>query len=155
MSPAGWSSSRTISKSSQSSPWPDVELEKHITRQMSPTPDYSDMGALPPPVIAKTTSKSVAGSTSTKQKKSARIEVVPGGLRVHWARLRRRLGTGTSPSTSDSMIDESAGDSSTTRHPNLTGTYEDDDEVNEVVVDRVWSEELKSSVYVQTHYPAL
>ena len=66
---------------------------------------------------------------------------------MHWARLRRRLGNGTSPSTSDSLLDESAGDSSTVRHPGLAGTYEDGDEVDEVVVDRVWSEELKSSVY--------
>ena len=68
------------------------------------------------------------------------------------------MGNGTSPSTSDSLLDESAGDSSTVRHPGLTGTYEDGDEVDEVVVDRVWSEELKSSVcvcspnsYIQGH----
>ncbi|KAI0042739.1 hypothetical protein FA95DRAFT_1598309 [Auriscalpium vulgare] len=90
---------------------------------------------LPAPVVAG------EGSPSIKRKKSARVE--SGGLRVHWARIRRRLGTGTSPSTS-SIIDDSAADGSIKRRQ--FSTYGDDDEVDEVVVDRNWSEEMKSSV---------
>ncbi|KAI0058853.1 hypothetical protein BV25DRAFT_1918961 [Artomyces pyxidatus] len=93
---------------------------------------------LPPPAVAKD------GSTASgrqKRKKSARVE---SGLRVHWARFRRRLGTGTSPSTS-SLMDESTGESSVMRQ-HIKGPYGEDDEVDEVVVDRNWAEEIKSSV---------
>ncbi|KAI0318763.1 hypothetical protein OF83DRAFT_1231076 [Amylostereum chailletii] len=131
------STSKTISVAS--SRWVEgyPAINHTLDEKLSPDP------FLPPPVLA----KSIAGSTSTKRKKSARIEEVGGraGLRVHWSRLRRRLGTGTSPSTTSSLVDESAAESSVARHQNMA-RYEQDDEVDEVVVDRNWSEELKSSV---------
>ena len=76
-----------------------------------------------------------------KHKKTARIG---GGLRVHWVSLRKRIGTATAPSTSESMIGDSsaAGSSNTHSRP----PDDESEEVDEIVVDRTWSEEIKSSV---------
>jgi len=98
---------------------------------LSPTND----AVLPPPAVA-----SSAAPNSRKHKKSARID---SDLRIHWARFRRRLGSGTSPSTS-SIIDGSIGNSSSNTRP--VEQYGETDEVNEVVVDRNWLEDMKSSI---------
>lgn len=102
-------------------------------------PDNVDT-LLPPPATASSTKP---GSTSSGRvkRKQARID---GGFRVHWERLRRRLGTGTSPSTS-SVIEESTAPSSITARGPIA-QYEERDEVDEVVIDRNWQEELKSSI---------
>lgn len=92
--------------------------------------------SLPIPVLQSTGSNSVA---SRRKRKSARI-----GLSVHWAKFKRRVGTGTAPSSS-SLIGESAAASSYTRRLDRNAALGDHDEVDEVVVDRVWSEEIKSS----------
>jgi osomolarity two-component system sensor histidine kinase SLN1 len=78
-----------------------------------------------------------------KQKKTARIG---GGLKVHWANFRKRIGTGTAPSTSSMVGDSSAAGSSQNRPHATTTTDEETGEVDEIVVDRTWSEEIKSSV---------
>ncbi|KAF5373287.1 hypothetical protein D9615_007374 [Tricholomella constricta] len=89
---------------------------------------------LPLPVLA-----------SRRKRKSARV----GGLAVHWAQFKRRVGTGTAPSSS-SLVGDSAGESNNTRR--MEGPIQsDDDEVNEVVVDRVWSEDIKSSITHSDH----
>ncbi|TFK39719.1 hypothetical protein BDQ12DRAFT_681093 [Crucibulum laeve] len=95
---------------------------------------------LPVPVLQSNGNQSVA----SRRKKTARV----GGLTVHWARLKKRIGTGTAPSSS-SFIGESAAESSYTRK--VENMEEDQDEVNEVVVDRVWSEEIKSSITHSEH----
>jgi osomolarity two-component system sensor histidine kinase SLN1 len=84
-----------------------------------------------------------AGSDSCKrkQKKNARIG---GGLKVYWANFRKRIGTGTAPSTTSMVGDGSATGSSNTRP--ATTTDDEKEEVDEIVVDRTWSEEIKSSV---------
>ncbi|KAA1470157.1 hypothetical protein DENSPDRAFT_774313 [Dentipellis sp. KUC8613] len=106
-------------------------------RPQQPAPDT----LLPAPAVAAST------SSRRKGKKSARIDGGPSGLRVHWARFRRRLGTGTSPSTS-SLIDESTAGTHTsdTRFPRSDREGGDEDTVDEIVVDRNWSDEIKSSV---------
>ena len=60
-------------------------------------------------------------------------------LRVHWAEFKKRLGTGTAPSTS-SLHDESTTGSNHGREP-VPGQPED--EVDEVVVDREWTEDAR------------
>lgn len=63
--------------------------------------------------------------------------------------FKRRLGTGTAPSSS-SLIGESAAESSYTKR--MEGAARgDEDEVNEVVVDRIWSEDIKSSTTHSEH----
>jgi hypothetical protein len=105
-----------------------------------PTPATSTAvdNTLPAPVLARNTSYSIG-----RKRKSARF----GGLAVHWARLKRRVGTGTAPSSS-SVVGDSAAESSYTRRMEA---HSDGEEVNEVVVDRVWSEEIKSSVSHSEH----
>lgn len=93
---------------------------------------------LPPPAAA------AIATTYNRPKKTLRIDGGPG-LRIYWARFRRRLGAGTAPSTS-SLVDSSAQGSNDGFRSDIQGGCEDETEVNEVVVDRNWSDEIKSSV---------
>ena len=80
----------------------------------------------------------------SRTKKNARVS---GGLRVHWDRFVRKLGSGTAPSSS-SAFDDSVGESSGyVRSRQGVQLYQEppDDRVDEVVVDREWSDEIKSS----------
>lgn len=104
------------------------------------TPVTLGQDTLPAPVTQGEGSSDRRG----RQKKSARID---RGLRVHWDRFRRKLGTGTAPSTSSALDDSTAGDSSSHNRSQKGGQLpEDPDEiVDEVIVDREWSDEIKSS----------
>ncbi|KAI0246901.1 hypothetical protein BJV78DRAFT_91293 [Lactifluus subvellereus] len=107
------------------------------SRTMSDEPDSDpDAPGLPPPVVT---------TPGHKPKKTIRID--GRGLHVHWARFRRRL-AGTSPSTSSLVEDSAAGSNVGLRGDSQGGCqYEDDGEVDEVVVDRKWSDDNnKSSV---------
>lgn len=104
------------------------------TTTTSPMPPADD-GLLPPPVLQ----SSPSDSRHRRSMKSARISK----LAVYWHRFKRRIGTVTAPSTS-SVVGESAGDSSYARRNEEAA--EDKDEVNKVVVDRVWSDDIKTSV---------
>ncbi|EIW58488.1 uncharacterized protein TRAVEDRAFT_124042 [Trametes versicolor FP-101664 SS1] len=100
-------------------------------------PDQS----LPPPVVQ---DDHQSGGRRSRSKKNARID---GGLRVHWDRFVRKLGSGTAPSTS-SNFEESVGESSgypRSRLGHHTYSEPQEDRVDEVVVDREWSDEIKSS----------
>ena len=131
---------------SMSSPSPRREFDEKkpfeppaapSSRSLSPDEPDSDHEApvLPSPVVAASTPK-----------RTIRID---GGhrIRVHWSRFRRRLGAGTSPSTS-SLVEDSALSSSVgiRGDPKRGSQCDDDIEVDEVVVDRNWSDEIKSSV---------
>lgn len=94
------------------------------------------MAELPTPVSAP--------CPKTKFKKNTRITK---GFRVHWDRFTRRLGNGTAPSTSSAM-DGSTAESSThpsSRAPTTAMPDDPDDAVDAVVVEREWSDEIKSS----------
>ncbi|GLB41632.1 putative his Kinase A (phosphoacceptor) domain containing protein [Lyophyllum shimeji] len=101
-----------------------------------------DDDSLPLPVLQKTGSRT---PSSRRKGKSACI----GGIAVHWARFKRRIGTGTAPS-SGSVVEGSAAESIHTR--GMEGTMQNNsDEVHEVVVDRVWSEDIKDSTNFSEH----
>src|SRR6266481_293599 len=70
----------------------------HMSKTLNPDPAEN---LLPVPV------QQGAGSEfgKRKQKKNARIG---GGLRVYWANFRKRIGTGTAPSTTSMVGDGSA-----------------------------------------------
>ncbi|KAI0073055.1 hypothetical protein K474DRAFT_1700572 [Panus rudis PR-1116 ss-1] len=138
-----------------------MDPEKHIgIRLGTPTPltpgalkhsAHANMDSiLPEPVQSRSSSSGQRGPKS--KKKNARIS---GGLRVHWDRLRRRIGTGTAPSTS-SAIDESIGESSgfRTRMGTAVMNEDADEVVDEVVVDREWSDEIKSSSVTHSEHGA-
>lgn len=98
---------------------------------------------LPPPVQA-----SAYPTVDRRRPKRTRISL---GLHMRWERFLRKLGSGTAPSTS-SALDESTGDSATAFGTSLQSRKlivpaEDDAEVDEVVVDREWTADLKSSVH--------
>jgi osomolarity two-component system sensor histidine kinase SLN1 len=116
-------------------------LPPRSSRSLSLAEPDSDPEApvLPPPAAAIT-------STYNRPKKTLRIDGGPG-IRVYWTRFRRRLGAGTAPSTS-SLVDSSAQGSNDGFRSDTQGGRqgEDEAEVDEVVVDRNWSDEIKSSV---------
>ncbi len=116
-------------------------LPPRSSRSLSLDEPDSDPEApvLPPPAAAITT-------TYNRPKKTLRIDGGPG-IRVYWTRFRRRLGAGTAPSTS-SLVDSSAQGSNDGFRSDTQGGGQGEDgaEVDEVVVDRNWSDEIKSSV---------
>ena len=81
---------------------------------------------LPPPVL----------QTKAGRRKSARFD----SLAVYWTNFKRHIGTGTAPSSS-SQIGESALEDSYVRQMEIS---QEDGDIDEVVIDRVWSEEIKS-----------
>jgi hypothetical protein len=106
----------------------------HMPKAIATTPAEN---ILPVPVQQGARSE----SSKRKQKKNARIG---GGVRVYWSKFTKHLGTGTAPSTTSMIGDGSAVDSFHTR-ATTTETDEEKDEVDEVVVDRIWSEKIRSS----------
>ena len=89
--------------------------------------------SLPLPVL-----QTNAGNNHTRRihRKTARFD----GLVAQWAVFKRHIGTGTAPSSS-SQIGESAVEHTYTQKME---TIQMDGSIDEVVVDRVWGEELKS-----------
>lgn len=94
---------------------------------------------LPPPVVQ---SNSTSSRNRRGHQKSARFSA----LSIYWANFKKRIGTGTAPSSS-SVVGESAGDSNFGRKRDINSS----DQVDEVVVDRSWTEEIKSSVSHSDH----
>ncbi|KZT67331.1 hypothetical protein DAEQUDRAFT_729184 [Daedalea quercina L-15889] len=114
-----------------------IDVEKSASVGTSAFSDTLRGTPLPPPVVQGSVSSSKRG------KKSARVD---GGLRVHWAQFKRRMGTGTAPSTSSAIEPDESGDSySNGRGRQAQLAEEQEDVVDEVVVDREWSTEIKSS----------
>lgn len=98
---------------------------------------------LPPPVQE-------AGSQRSSRRKNTRISL---GIRARFDQFLRKLGSGTAPSTS-SAVDESTGDSISygkSRGTVKASAADPDEKVDEVVVDREWSGEIKSSVHSGDH----
>lgn len=81
-----------------------------------------------------------SGSARPKMKKTARF----AGLKVHWTRFTKRIGA-DSPSDSSAVADSSL-ESNQLRNGHRAGDDADDNEVDEIVVDRDWSEDLRSSL---------
>ena len=90
---------------------------------------------LPPPVLQ--TNTTINHNPCRRiRRKSTRFD----GLSVHWAKFKRRIGTGTAPSSS-SQVGDCTMDTSYIQRMELA---QENDNVDEVVVDRVWNEEIKS-----------
>jgi len=107
----------------------------HMSKTVTPSPASN---LLPVPVQQSARPE----SNKRKQRKTARIS---GGLRVYWSNFKKRIGPGTAPSTS-SMLGDGSAMASTRPTTATTETDDEKEEVDEVVVDRTWSEEIKSSV---------
>lgn len=93
--------------------------------------------SLPPPAVY-----SSAGSSHRRNRKRTRF----GSLSVYWDNFKKRIGTGTAPSSSSIQ-----GESSENNFSQKLAMKETSDVVNEVVVDRMWMEEIKSSVSHSEH----
>lgn len=123
------------------------------------TPIVIDMADTEPtahPLPMPVSSPSSSGSKRRRSKKSARIEPEPRPtLRVHWARFKRHLGTGTAPSSSSVIGGDESTAGESTYYRNRSGAGPDDEkgEVDEVVVDREWIHDLKSSIISPSELP--
>jgi len=78
---------------------------------------------------------------SAATSKRRRLSWFPRSLRVHWTEFKKRLATGTAPSTS-SLYDDGTSASIHGKEP-VPGQPED--EVDEVVVDREWTEDTRKT----------
>jgi osomolarity two-component system, sensor histidine kinase SLN1 len=124
-----------------------------VKRPQTPTAiDMADPERLPMPVVSSGSHSRSSRSRLRESagKKSTRIDEGGGkriGLHVHWARFKRHLGTGTAPSSSSAVGDESTGAGSSF-HLSRPGGKDDDEkgEVDEVVVERDWAHEIQSSI---------
>lgn len=67
---------------------------------------------------------------------------------AYWMRLKKQLGAGVAPSNS-SLIGDSAADNNLARRTEQP--LDEEGEVDEIVVDRVWSEEIKTSESPSEH----
>jgi osomolarity two-component system sensor histidine kinase SLN1 len=103
---------------------------------MTNDPKFSDsfpskaVDLLPPPVL----------QTNARINHSRRKSAHFGCLAEHWAKFKRHIGTGTAPSSS-SQIAESAVENN---YIHRLEVAQEDGPVDEVVVDRVWSEDIKT-----------
>jgi osomolarity two-component system sensor histidine kinase SLN1 len=93
--------------------------------------------SLPPPAVY-----SSAASSHRRNRKRTRF----ASLSVYWAHFKKRIGTGTAPSSSSIQ-----GESSENNFSQKLETTQTSDVVDEVVVDRMWTEEIKSSVSHSEH----
>jgi osomolarity two-component system sensor histidine kinase SLN1 len=124
------------------------ESRGHLTR-WNHTLDNSNLGPVAPVIL--TPPAVTASPTAQRQKKTIRLH---GAHRIHvyWGRFRHRLGAGASLST-PSLVEDSAATNNIDFHTDYENNPpgEDNAEVDEVVVDRNWSEDTKSSVSLSEH----
>jgi len=118
----------------------EKDIYDSTTLTMATSESTGHENTLPLPVVQ-------ASSSSLQMRRSRKKSARMNGLSVHWARFKKRMGTGTAPSSS-SIIGESAAEQSYTRRMEMS---ENRDYVDEVVVDRNWTEEIKSSVSQSDH----
>jgi hypothetical protein len=111
----------------------EKDFDPSNTGMPTPEPSTHVDESLPIPVVQNRN----APSSIRRKRRSARF----GGLALHWARLKKRV-IGTAPSSS-SIVGDSAAECSYTLRMEA---YLESEEVNEVVVDRVWSEDVKTSL---------
>jgi hypothetical protein len=70
-------------------------------------------------------------------------------LKVHWIEFKKKLGTGTAPSTSSLHDDSTAG----SIHGREQVPGQPEDEVDEVVIDREWMEDRKTTTKSESAHP--
>lgn len=112
------------------------------TTMTTPTTSTAVESSLPPPAV-----QSIASSSRSRRLRKKTVRVA--GLSVHWAQFKKRISTAAAPSSS-SAIGEGAAENSYTRQMETKNT-EVADYLDEVVVDRSWTEEIKSSVSHSEH----
>jgi len=114
------------------------------------TDEYSDrlptteLSLLPAPVTAKDPLSRPRGNSKSVQ--------ISGDLRAYWTTFKKRLASGTAPSTSSTPDDSTAAGSNVCK-PQGSAAGEQDGNVDVIVVDRMWGEDLKSSTKSDSNPP--
>jgi len=141
--------SLSVSLAPPSSP-PSPHLPKSLQTTTIHTNDHSDrlpttdISILPAPVTAKD-----APSRPRRNSKSVQIS---GGLRAYWTAFKKKVTSGTAPSTSSTPDDSTAAGSNFGK-PQRSGPGGQDGNLDVVVVDRLWNEDLKLSTTSDSNSP--
>ena len=123
---------------------------KSLQTTTTNTNDRSDRSAateyplLPTPATAK--------DVPSRPRRNSKSVQIRGGFRSHWAAFKKKVTSGTPPSTSSSP-DDSTGTASYVHKPRGFAPCEQDDNVDVVVVDRVWGEDPKWSTKSDSNSP--
>lgn len=104
----------------------------------------TDFPLLPAPATAR--------DIPSRPRRSPKSVQIGGGLKAHWAAFKKRVASGTAPSTS------STPNNSTSTGPNISKPHgsaacEQDGQLDVVVVDRVWGEDPKWSTKSDSNSP--
>lgn len=70
-----------------------------------------------------------------------------GGFRFYWAKFKKRIGTGTAPSSSSLIVESAAEHAHSRRMTEQDEEGNNDSVVEEVVVDRTWTDNMQSSAF--------
>lgn len=124
----------------------DIHTSSSTTAMQSPSSTAIGPPLLPPPALH-------SGTTSSNSRRNRKKSIKFPRFSVHWARLKKRIGTGTAPSSS-SLVGESAAGSGTTRNQGDDAYESADGFVDEVVVDRAWTEDIKSTATPHSEHGA-
>ena len=106
-----------------------------------PTTDFS---TLPAPVTAK--------DPPSRPRRNSKSVQISGGLRAYWTAFKKKVASGTAPSTS-STPDGSTAAGSNFGKPQGSGAGEQDGNLDVVVVDRMWNEDPKWSTTSDSNSP--
>jgi len=104
----------------------------------------TDFPLLPTPATAK--------DVSPRPRRDSKSVQIRGGLGTRWAALKKKVTSGTPPSTSSSP-DNSTGTASYVHKPQVSAACERDGHLDVVVVDRVWGEDPKWSTKSDSNSP--
>lgn len=129
-------SSLTHSKSLQTA---TTDANNHLDNSA-----VTEIPLLPAPATARDFPSRPRGNTKSVQ--------ISRGFRAYWADFKKKVASGTSPSTSSSP-DNSTGTTSCIHRPQGSAPCEQDEHVDVVVVDRVWGEDPKCSTKSDSNTP--
>ena len=123
---------------------------KSLQTTTTNTNDHSDRSAateyplLPTPATAK--------DVPSRPRRNSKSVQIRGGFRSHWVAFKKKVTSGTPPSTSSSP-DDSTGTVSYIHKSQESAPCGQDDHVDVVVVDRVWGEDPKWSTKSDSNSP--
>jgi hypothetical protein len=129
---------------------PGLTPAKSLQTATTNTNDHSDRSAateyplLPAPATAK--------DVPSRPRRNSKSVQIRGGFRSYWAAFKKKVASGTPPST-PSLPDDSTSTASYIHKPQGSAPCEQDDHVDVVVVDRVWGEDPKWSAKSDSSSP--
>ena len=135
--------SALVAPSSQTPP-------KSLQRTTTNTEDYCDQSAttdfplLPVPATAR--------DSPSRPRRNPKSVQISGSLKAHWVAFKKKVASGTAPSTSSTPNNSTSTGPNVSR-PQGSAAREQDGHLDVVVVDRVWGEDPKWSTKSDSNTP--